>query len=149
MHQLIPPGGVLELLLQNMKLLILLNRPQILFLIQSRLFISFSSFSDIILSYYFLYHLTFKINYSNLAPIDFKLYLLNLPWVSYPVVIFSTIKYVKHSFCTCSGYFRISSIWVTLLKLSQFTIEVISGIKQLVNNTDKDMESLKFCKKHI
>lgn len=57
--------------------------------------LSIASVSDILLSYLFLYHLTFGIAFNELTTINWQLYLINLPWISYPVVIFSSIKYVK------------------------------------------------------
>ena len=58
-----------------------------------------------------------------------ELYLCVLPH-SVPTAL--SINWIKLSFWIWSGYLRISSICVTLLKFSQLTIEVISGISGIV-----------------
>ncbi len=64
------------------------------------LILSFASISDIVLSFLFLYNMTLDISFEKLPSIDLQLFLANIPWVSYPVVIFSTVKFVKNRYET-------------------------------------------------
>lgn len=62
------------------------------------LVLSFASISDIVLSFLFLYNMTLNIAFEKLPSIDLQLFLANIPWVSYPVVIFSTVKFVNNRY---------------------------------------------------